>query len=128
MKKTSSLSFLLFSVLIGLLIFETSCDNAKAAPCACEITPIPSPTYDDDIAPIINSKCAVSGCHISGAGIPGVFPDYEGLSSYLNGGNNGFEDRVIIRMDMPQIGSGFDLTDDELKLLSCWVCDGYPEN
>lgn len=127
MKKTSSLTFLLCLIFVGITLLETSCDNAKAAPCACEITPLPSPTYDNDIAPIINSKCAVSGCHVSGAGIPGVFSDYEGLTPYLNSENNGFDDRVIIKKNMPQINSGFDLTDEEFNLLSCWVCDGYPE-
>lgn len=128
MKKTFSISFLLFLALIGFMITESSCDNAKAAPCACEIAPAPSPTYDEDIAPIINSKCAVPGCHISGAGVPGIFTNFEGTTTYLNGRSNGFEDRVIIRMDMPQINSGFDLTDEEFQLFSCWVCDGYPEN
>lgn len=127
MKKTSSLSVLLFLIFVGLTLLETSCDNAKAPPCECEITPLPSLTYDEDIAPIINSKCAVSGCHVSGTGTPGVFPDYAGLKPYLNGETNGFEDRVIIRKNMPQINSGFDLTDEEFRLLSCWVCTGYSE-
>jgi len=121
MKKTSYLSYLLFFVLVGMIFFETSCDNAKTPVVICN----GDPTYDNEIAPIINTKCAIAGCHISGTGTPGVFQDYDGMLPYLNTESNSIKDRVVETKDMPL---GFSLSDTDLELIRCWVEGGYLEN
>jgi len=103
MKKTSSLSFLLFLLFVGLTLLETSCDNAK--------TP--------------EVLCAIVGCHVNGSGTPGVFVGYDGMLPYLNTDANGIKDWVIDRKGMPL---GFSLSDTDFELVRCWVEGGYPEN
>lgn len=121
MKRTSSFTFLFVVSFIGFLIFQTSCDNAKTPVVNCSTTP----TYDTEIAPIIATNCAIGGCHVSGTGTPGIFPDYDGLLPYLNSDENGFKDWVINRKGMPL---GFSLSDEDFELVRCWVEGGYLEN
>lgn len=121
MKKTSFLTFLLGFAFLGIVIFQTSCDNAKTPIVLCNDIP----TYDNEIAPIINANCAIGGCHITGTGTPGVFLGYDGMLPYLNTQNNSFKDRVIDIKDMPD---GFPLSDADFELFRCWVEGGYLEN
>lgn len=92
-------------------------------------------TYDGDISGIINSSCALTGCHVSGGGTPGVFESFEGLSDYTNDGPNGLRDRVIVLQNDPNIGMPPDdsngpteLTEMQLLIFKCWADTGYPEN
>ena len=92
-------------------------------------------TYDGDIKDIIDSSCAISGCHVNGGGAPGVFKTYDGLLDYANDGPNGLRDRVIVLENDPNIGMPpdysiwpVDLTDTQLEIFKCWADSGYPEN
>lgn len=78
-------------------------------------------TYTANIASIINTNCAISGCH-SGSTSPN-------LSTF--GGVSGDASQVLRRASnrtMPPRSSGLTLTSAEIKLLECWVADGSPEN
>jgi hypothetical protein len=77
--------------------------------------------YTANIASIINTNCAISGCH-SGNQSPNLstFNDVSGNAS-----------RVLSRASarsMPPRSSGLTLSDAEIKLLECWVGDGSPQN
>ncbi len=77
--------------------------------------------YTDNIASIINTNCAISGCH-SGNQSPN-------LSTF--GGVSQNSSRVLSRVtarSMPPASSGRELTDAEIKAIECWVADGTPEN
>ena len=77
--------------------------------------------YTDNIASIINTNCAISGCH-SGVQSPN-------LSSF-NGVSNS-AGRVLARAaarTMPPSSSGLSLTNEEIQLIECWVEDGKPQN
>ena len=91
--------------------------------------------HDGDVAGIINSSCALTGCHVTGGGTPGEFETYEGLSDYTNDGPNGLRDRVIVLQNDPNIGmppnnsnGPQDLTELQLEIFKCWADSGYPEN
>lgn len=88
-------------------------------------------TKYNDVKHIITTSCATPGCHDNGTAQSNV-----NMSSYatMSGGNghknvlhkniNGFYDRVIVKKDMPTIGT---LSQADLDLLQKWVDNGYYE-
>ncbi len=83
----------------------------------CEETP----TYNDDIQPIMEEKCATPACH-GGGESPGDFRDLSVLQQYIDAGL--IEERVLIQRNMPP--AGMQLTSEELQAFQCWVEGGYP--
>jgi len=92
-------------------------------------------TYDGEIKLIIDINCAHSGCHVSGGGAPGDFATYNGMEDYMNDG--GIRESVIVLRNDPEHGmppnwdtndGPKDLTDEEFKIMQCWINSGYPEN
>ncbi len=79
--------------------------------------------YGADITPIINAKCASSGCHNGSA--PGNFTSYAGIKTYIDNGK--VKDRVFVKKDMPVAGLP-QLTEDEKNSLQCWLDNGAPNN
>jgi len=83
------------------------------------------PTYVD-VRQILNTSCGASNsnCHIPG----GTSPDY---TSWNQGMENSltferFESRVLIRKDMPQLGSP-PLDSLDFQKVKCWVRGGYQQ-
>lgn len=88
-------------------------------------------TYVTDIAPIVERTCAYSGCHLGTA--PGIYTDYDGVLSQLEDGS--FRRRVITLQADPNVGMppnyapadrAEDLTEMELRIIECWLDDGFP--
>jgi hypothetical protein len=86
-------------------------------------------SYVDDIQPIINTSCAItgdgSGCHNGGNG-----PDLDWrVFSNLKANAADVQDRITrapgAAGKMPKIGT---LTDEEIATLYCWVEQGALEN
>lgn len=80
-------------------------------------------TYDD-VRSILNQTCAASTeCHANG-GIPPFYTNYEEMLPSLI--PEKFEDRVIIKQDMPQEGWP-ELDSLQYATLRCWIEGGYLE-
>lgn len=93
----------------------------------------PSPTYEVDIRPIIESSCAYSGCHLDGN--TSIYNNYEDLLPNIESGS--FRDRVIAQradetFGMPPNyapeGRPTELTAEEVILIQCWLEAGHPQN
>ena len=82
-----------------------------------------TPTYDADIAMLINGNCMGSTCHSAGSS-HGDFTSYANLGTVI--ANVELEKEGLINQTMP-LGSGF-LSQSELTMFRCWVDNGYPEN
>lgn len=82
-------------------------------------------SYSKILVPLVTSQCNSTGCHESGAGF-GDFTHYEGLKEKAADGT--LLKRVITDKDMPQIGSGFSLTDQERSYFAAWVKQGFQNN
>lgn len=70
---------------------------------------------------IIQTNCAISGCH-AGSRNPDLRPAANIQAS---------ADRILARTSartMPPNGSGITLTDAEIDAIACWVVDGAPGN
>ncbi|MEN7549726.1 hypothetical protein AAG747_17515 [Rapidithrix thailandica] len=76
-------------------------------------------TYQDHIRPLVQSKCAISGCHVSGTGRV----NFNSLSNIQQNAAE-MKSRTQSR-DMPRTGS---LTQAQIDQLACWVDDGALNN
>jgi hypothetical protein len=81
-----------------------------------------SARYSTDIAPIIQSKCAIPGCH-NAAGASGgrVFESYNEVRAAVDR----IRQRAIIEKTMPKTGS---LSSFQIAQLKCWIDSGAPNN
>ena len=88
----------------------------------CEITQTVKLTsgisFATSISPIIETKCAISGCH---AGTQA--PDFRVFSNIKN--NAAMIKTLTGNKTMPQTGS---LTQAQINMIACWVDDGAPAN
>ena len=78
-------------------------------------------SFQNDIQPIISTNCAISGCHVTGTGLP-PWQTYNQISARA-------EDIAIrITIDMPPSVSGKSLTATEIAQIQCWAEAGTPNN
>lgn len=110
--KKASISFLFTLCLIYLELTFIACNKT---PLCDGVTP----TYDADAASVVNSNCALSGCHVAGFS-NGDFTTYDGLKADAKE----IQDQVVSKK-MPPSGS---LSKSEIQIISCWVDNGSPEN
>lgn len=80
--------------------------------------------FSGGVAEILENKCAVTGCHVSGFQ-PGDFTSYDVVKDKINSGI--FEFYVYDIQSMPPQTSGLALTDCEKKILRNWIKDDAPE-
>jgi hypothetical protein len=80
-----------------------------------------STSFSANVAPIIQTNCAVSGCHATGStNGPGA------LTSYTQIKNAAVQiKQAVVSRFMPQ---GSSLTNAQIKTISCWVDAGAPNN
>lgn len=78
-------------------------------------------SWANDILPIINTRCALPGCHNGQSSLP----NWTDLSTVQQNATN-IKNRTGART-MPPSGQT-QLTDDQIALIACWVDDGAPGN
>ncbi len=83
------------------------------------ILEIPEVFYANQIEPIIDANCQVSGCHGSNSSIPS-FGTYEEVKTNANG----IKFRTSAKT-MPPTGP---LSDEDIQLIAYWVDQGAPNN
>ena len=96
---------------------ESGCTASKSATVSTGIS------FATFIKPIIDSNCAVVGCHVAGTtGLPNftIFSEIQLRAS-------GIKTRTGSRV-MPPPGSGRSLTDQQIQRIGCWVNDGAINN
>lgn len=108
-----------------ILLWLTSCEKETSKP---EPNPVQEPpcrpTYTSDIKAIVNTKCAISGCHDGNSGIVG-FKEYATLKERAD---NGRIKSYVFELKIMPPSTAVQLTDDEKKLVECWLDNGAPEN
>lgn len=127
---------LLFAILVFL--FVSSCTNDELPrPEIPEYCDTLTASYLLNVKPIIDASCAYSGCHDGAGGIgPGNYKNYNGIVGVLESGL--FRQRVLTQKDdavvgMPPNSNVYpesekdDLTEEELRVIECWINAGYPE-
>lgn len=87
-----------------------------------EKAPLPEASFVNDIKPIIDANCQVSGCHGDKAGIP-TYNSYDNIKAKAT--------QIKARTSagtMPPASSGKTLTQNQKDLLAAWVDAGAPNN
>lgn len=78
--------------------------------------------FADDIEQLIQTNCALAGCHAAG----GVFPE---LSSYEKIKASASKIKQMTQtLQMPPPSTGKSLTQEQIDHLACWVEQGAPNN
>jgi hypothetical protein len=78
-------------------------------------------SYNSSIKNIIDTKCAVSGCHVSGGSAPSSFTNFANVQASAS--------QIKVKTqngEMPKNGSK--LPQDQLDAIACWVDDGALDN
>jgi uncharacterized membrane protein len=78
-------------------------------------------SYNDTVKAIIDSKCSVAGCHLNTQS-----PNLNNFTQVFNNSNR-IAVRALDLKTMPPLGMP-QLTEDEIKILTCWREAGFPEN
>ena len=122
----------LSGVILALALTASGCTSDQLPkPSETDCTGF-TPTFSQDIQPIIDASCAFSGCHLDTA--PGVYDSYEGLLPVLEDGK--FRQRVITERsdgikgmppDFAPDNRPKDLTEEQIQLIDCWLLAGHPE-
>ena len=117
MKQLKVIAVLVLNVMYSCTKSTDSNQGATTSPAACT----GSKTFSSDVAPIIQSVCATSGCHdASSANGPGPLTTYQQV----------FNARTQIRSAvstglMPKNGT---LTADQKAAILCWIDAGATNN
>jgi hypothetical protein len=126
-KRYGMLTCTIFIVMIALL---SNCDKkvgkvpVTTAPTTPTVGQCDSITFAKHIKPIINSNCAIPGCHTAGY-VNGDFTTYAGLETKVTSGK--FKLRVFDSPGDPMPASGM-LPQSQLNIIKCWLDKGHPNN
>jgi hypothetical protein len=104
---------LLLIVLFPGLVSFLSCTTDKI-----ETDPCSSITYVETVRPLVETKCAITGCHVPGFQ-PGNFTSYDVLKQKAEDGK--IQLMVFSLGNMPPVVK---LTDKEKAELKCWIESG----
>ncbi len=111
----------LLALLLPVLFYSCTSDNVEEYYGVVDCATL-DVSYSEDIAQIISTNCAISGCHVSGTGLPD-WTKYENLVA-----NADEIRRKTFEGEMPPPFSGKSLTIEEVRMISCWVNSGTPNN
>jgi hypothetical protein len=98
------------------IVLLSSCDknNLEKEMISCQL-PV---TYSQTVQPLIQTRCALTGCHTAGS-TTGNFDTYEELRQRVDNGKLKLSvfDLKIMPPDVP-------LSDEELQKIKCWMEQG----
>lgn len=80
------------------------------------------PSFSAEILPIIQSRCATSGCHVAGGNAPTVFASHAQISASAAAIKARTQAKTMPPSGSPQ------LTDGQIQLIADWVDAGAPNN
>lgn len=132
----TKLSLMLGSFACICLTIMSACNSDKLPePKPADVCETVDATYDGQVKEIINTSCALSGCHVSGGDGPGDYTSYTGLEGWLT--DSGIREYVVVLRNDPINGmppnwdenpGPQDLTEEQFQIMKCWIDAGYPEN
>jgi uncharacterized membrane protein len=116
-------SFIIFFALTVVVLQSCEKETSKPEPNPVQEPPC-QPTYTSDIKAIVNAKCAIPGCHDGNSGLVN-FTTYGPLKEKVD---NGRVKRYVFELKIMPPATATQLTEDEKKLLQCWLDNGASEN
>ena len=112
---------LLYIFGITLLLFGCMKEKGQliSTKSACDSTI----TYSGVIYPIIQSNCAISGCHVNKGSGPLDYTIYANVDTIVVNGK--LKDRMMVKKDMP---ASAPMSDADIAKFQCWMDRGAPNN
>lgn len=111
----------MFSIsIVTLLFIGCTYDNLELDPCESI-----NVKYAENIAPLIQTRCALSGCHNGDSTSVGDFNLYDEVKLRVENGQ--FKLKVIDTRSMPPTTQA-PLSTEQFNLLKCWIEVGAPNN
>lgn len=80
-------------------------------------------SFTKDIQPLIQTECAIYGCHIQGGAGYGVFENYQNIKAKVDNGS--LRSRVIVQKDMPPSNP---LSECQIAHIEAWINEGALNN
>lgn len=105
-----------------ILIGINSCTSDKTELLLCDTV---NADYSESVALIIQTRCALSGCHIGDSVSVGNFNNYSEIKERVDNGT--FREKVIDSKTMPP-STKPPLTTQEYTILKCWYEAGASGN
>lgn len=119
--KIKLLSLVIASILL-VLACNKETDNNPTVDCSSS-----SPTYTSDIKNIMDTNCALSGCHTSAAPQSGY-----ALDTYAGTFSGAADSKFLCSIDwsgsckrMPD--GGAQISSSDIALVTCWIQNGRPQ-
>lgn len=84
---------------------------------------ISSISFTNDIMPIVQGNCSLSGCHIAGGSGNGIFESYAGIKAKVDNGS--LHQRVVVEKSMPPSQP---LNSCQINKIHAWINAGAPNN
>lgn len=111
------------SLLVLLFMAASGCRYDKEElvyPGACDVQAV---TWSEVIAPLVRTRCATEGCHVSGGTAPGDLSHYTGVKAVVDNGR--FRSEVVLARSMPPEGA---LSDCDIRRIEAWLTNGAMED
>jgi len=113
--------------LLGMIFILIACGGGDEDPMT-ETCDTADMTYTDDIASILNTSCAISGCHVEGGQSPELF-SYVKVKEHVDGDNKiigaiNHEDGFV---PMPYPVGSDKIDDCDIDKIEAWIADDAPE-
>lgn len=83
-------------------------------------------TFAEDIRPIVETKCAISGCHNGDMGPALNWTNFEMFHQRVASGLVKY--RVTHRIMPPSFSPAGPLTQEQINAIACWADQGAPNN
>lgn len=113
-----------FAVLLLVVFgFQLSCADHDFPSYVCPDTEV---SYLEDVKPIVEAKCAISGCHNGSLGAERNWTDFSTFRQNARNGN--VKNYVINRIMPPSTSPNGGLTQEQINVIACWADDGAPNN
>jgi hypothetical protein len=107
---------------IAATLFSQSCVYHEAPEQTCTATI----SYTTQVKPIIESKCAISGCHNGDNGSDFKWTDFSKLQQRAHSGL--LKSKVVNHEMPPPESPQGPLTQEQIDIISCWTTQGAPQN
>lgn len=112
----------LASVMVVAIACSSESEDQLPTPPGNDVCEGSTASLANDIMPILQQNCAISGCHVSGTGRVN-FTVKDNVLQYASqiraNTQSGF---------MPPSSSGQSLSESEKSLINCWVVNGANDN
>jgi hypothetical protein len=123
MNKTASFIFYVFLIVVIAFATESCVSHDFPTYTPCEEAAVVS--FQLDVKPIVESKCAIDGCHNGTTDLP----NWNEFATFQDHSRNGSVKDFVIHRIMPHSSSPQGpLSQEQINTIACWIDHGALDN